>query len=78
MKTKSNIRWARPNRRGLIWSREEIAFLRKYYRNNETYWVARQLGRTIKAIRYKASDLQIRKAAPSVYRGVVGVCINAR
>jgi hypothetical protein len=59
-------------RGGRPWSREEIAFMRKYYRNNETSWVARQLGRTVYSVRYKASDLNIRKANPSVWRGNTG------
>ena len=54
------------------WTREEVAFMRKYYRNNETSWVARQLGRTVYSVRYKASDLNIRKANPSVWRGNTG------
>ncbi|MBD3257386.1 hypothetical protein GF377_03045 [candidate division GN15 bacterium] len=58
---------------GSPWTREQIAFLRKYYRNNETAWVARQLGRTVYSVRYKASDLNIKKARPSVWRGNTGV-----
>jgi len=54
------------------WSREEIAFMRKYYRKFETSWVARQLGRTVYSIRYKAVDLSLHKANPSVWRGQVG------
>lgn len=50
------------------WTNQEIAFLRKNYRNNSTTWCARQLGRTVYAVRYKASDLSIKKAAPSVWR----------
>jgi hypothetical protein len=57
---------------GSQWSREEIAFMRKYYRNNETSWVAKQLGRTVYSVRYKACDLSIRKARPSVWRGNTG------
>ncbi|MFH1372371.1 MAG: hypothetical protein ABII79_01035 [bacterium] len=59
-------RFARP------WVREEIAFMRKYYRNYETAWIARQLGRTVYSIRYKAVDLHIRKSSPSVWRGKKG------
>ena len=59
-------RYARP------WSREEIQFMRKYYRNYETSWIARQLGRTVYSVRYKAVDLHIRKASPSVWKGNVG------
>ncbi|MGD8922432.1 MAG: hypothetical protein PVH24_04225 [Candidatus Zixiibacteriota bacterium] len=57
---------------GSPWTREEIAFLRKNYRKNETKWVARQLGRTVYSVRYKASDLNIRKANPSVWKGNKG------
>jgi len=63
----------RTARGGNPWSRQEIAFMRKYYRNNETSWIARQLGRTVYSVRYKASDLNIRKASPSVWRGNTGV-----
>lgn len=58
---------------GQPWTREELAFLRKFYRNNETAWVARQLGRTVYSVRYKASDMNIKKANPSVWRGNQGV-----
>lgn len=54
------------------WSREEIAFMRKYYRKFETSWIARQLGRTVYSVRYKAVDLSIRKASPSVWKGNKG------
>jgi hypothetical protein len=47
--------------------------MRKYYRNNETSWVAKKLGRTVYSVRYKACDLNIRKARPSVWRGNTGV-----
>ena len=57
---------------GNPWTRQEIAFMRKYYRNNDTEWVARQLGRSVYSVRYKASDLNIKKAAPSIYRGTKG------
>lgn len=53
---------------GRPWSRTEIAFLRKNYRTQSTRWVARQLGRTAYSVRYKASDLSIKKANPSVWR----------
>ncbi|MCB2230055.1 hypothetical protein KQH82_05010 [bacterium] len=58
---------------GTPWSKQEIAFIRKYYRNNETSWVARQLGRSVYSVRYKASDLNIKKANPSVWKGNSGV-----
>jgi len=58
---------------GNVWSRQDIAFMRKYYRNNETSWVARQLGRTVYSVRYKASDLSIKKSPPSIWRGNHGV-----
>ena len=53
---------------GNQWSRQEIAFMRKYYRNHPTSWVARQLGRTVYSVRYKASDLSIKKARPSIWK----------
>ena len=57
---------------GNVWTRQEIAFLRKYYRKHETAWCARQLGRTVYSVRYKASDLSIKKASPSVWKGNKG------
>jgi len=57
---------------GNPWTRQEIAFIRKYYRNNETAWVARQLKRTVYSVRYKACDLSIKKARPSIWRGNTG------
>lgn len=57
---------------GNVWSAQELSFLRKYYRNNETSWVARQLGRTVYSVRYKASDMGIKKSRPSVWRGQQG------
>jgi len=57
---------------GNVWSRQEIAFMRKYYKQYPTSWVARQLGRTAYAVRYKASDLSIKKARPSVWRANSG------
>ena len=57
---------------GNVWNREEIAFLRKYYKQYPTSWVARQLGRTAYAVRYKASDLSIKKSRPSVWRANTG------
>jgi hypothetical protein len=50
-----------------VWTPEEITFLRKYYRNHETVWCARQLSRTVYSIRYKASNLNIRKGNPSTW-----------
>jgi hypothetical protein len=58
----------RSNKNTRVWSPEEVAFLRKYYRNHQTTWVARQLGRTVYSVRYKASDLSIRKANPSMWK----------
>jgi len=58
---------------GNTWSRDEVAFMRKYYRVNETAWVARKLGRTVYSVRYKASDLNIKKSRPSIWRGNEGV-----
>lgn len=54
------------------WSREEIAFMRKYYRGYETAWVARQLGRTVYSVRYKAVDLSLRKSSPKTWKGRTG------
>lgn len=54
------------------WSREEVAFMRKWYRRYETSWVARQLGRSVYSVRYKAVDLAIRKAKPSIWKGQKG------
>ena len=54
------------------WSREEMAFMRKFYRNYETTWIARQLGRTVYSVRYKAVDLRLKKANPSIWRGTRG------
>lgn len=51
------------------WTKEEIAFMRKFYRTYETAWIARQLGRSVYSVRYKAVDLNIKKASPSVWRG---------
>lgn len=70
--TRRTTRRASRAKAGSPWSRDQIAFLRKYYRNNETSWVARQLGRTVYSVRYKASDLNIKKARPSVWRGNTG------
>jgi len=58
---------------GRPWSAQEISFLRKYYRCNETKWVARQLGRTAYSVRYKASSLSIKKYNPSQWKGNHGV-----
>ena len=46
---------------GMIWTKEEVNFLRKYYKHYPTSWIARQLGRTVYAVRYKASDVSIKK-----------------
>lgn len=54
------------------WTREEVAFMRKYYRKFETAWCARQLGRSVYSVRYKAVDLSLKKANPSVWRGNKG------
>lgn len=54
------------------WSSQECAFMRKFYRRFETAWVARQLGRTVYSVRYKAVDLSLKKATPSVWRGNKG------
>ena len=70
--TRRTTSYRRAARGGNPWSREEIAFLRRNYRKYETAWVARQLGRTVYSVRYKASDLNIRKAKPTVWRGNTG------
>ncbi|MCH9025461.1 MAG: hypothetical protein IH931_09025 [candidate division Zixibacteria bacterium] len=64
----------RPARRKATrpWSPSECAFMRKYYRNHETKWVARQMGRTVYSVRYKAVDLNIKKSKPSVWKGNKG------
>ena len=54
------------------WTREEVAFMRKFYRKYETAWCARQMGRTVYSVRYKAVDLGIKKASPSIWRGNKG------
>ncbi len=54
------------------WTRAEMSFMRKYYRKFETAWCARQLGRTVYSVRYKAVDLSLKKATPSVWRGNKG------
>ena len=66
-------RTRRASNGGNVWSPQELAFLRKFYRNNETAWVARQLGRTVYSVRYKASDMGIKKSRPSIWRGNKGV-----
>lgn len=66
-------RTRRTTNRGNQWSSQELSFLRKYYRRNETKWVARQLGRTVYSVRYKACDLGIKKSRPSIWRGNRGV-----
>ncbi len=75
MVTRRKVRKTRPNYRrphmskvARVWTREEISFLRKWYRNHDTSWCARQLGRTVYSVRYKASDLSIRKANPSMWK----------
>ena len=54
------------------WTLAEIKFLHKFYCRYETAWICRQLGRTVYSVRYKASDLCIRKANPSIWRGNKG------
>ena len=63
---RNNTKIARP------WSRQEVAFMRKFYKKFETAWIARQLGRTVYSVRYKAVDLSIKKANPSVWKGNKG------
>jgi len=54
------------------WSKEEMAFMRKFYRRYETAWIAKQLGRSVYSVRYKAVDMNLKKANPSVWRGNTG------
>lgn len=73
----STKRWATPRRTtsrktSNPWTQEEMAFMRKFYRRFETKWVAHQMGRTVYSVRYKAVDLGIKKATPSVWRGNKG------
>lgn len=67
-KARPKVRRTRVKKVARVWSREEISFLRKYYRFHDTSWCARQLGRTVYSVRYKASDLSIRKANPSKWK----------
>ena len=60
------------------WTREEMAFMRKFYRRYETAWIARQLGRTVYSVRYKAVDLCIKKASPSIWKGNKGAANSFR
>lgn len=61
-------RTRRASNGGNVWTRQDISFMRKYYRKYPTAWIARQLGRTVYSVRYKACDLCIKKARPSVWR----------
>ena len=61
-------RTRRASNGGNVWTRQEISFMRKYYRKYPTSWIAKQLGRTVYSVRYKASDLSIKKARPSIWR----------
>jgi hypothetical protein len=70
---RAKTRTARAKQGGKVWSAKDVAFLRKFYRHNETKWVARQLGRTAYSVRYKASSLNIRKVNPSNWKGNTGV-----
>ena len=72
-KTRTTRFTSRAKQGGKIWSAKDVAFLRKFYRHNETTWVARQLGRTAYSVRYKASSLNIRKVNPSNWKGNTGV-----
>lgn len=67
--TRRTVRRGGRRRSTRPWTRGECAFMRKFYRNHETKWVARQLGRTVYAVRYKAVDLKLGKATPSVWKG---------
>ena len=50
------------------WTKQEISFMRKYYRKFETAWCARQLRRSVYSVRYKAVDLNLKKANPHSFR----------
>ncbi|MFH1701304.1 MAG: hypothetical protein ABIE07_12040 [Candidatus Zixiibacteriota bacterium] len=67
-KVRPMVRRTRVKKVARVWTREEISFLRKYYRFHDTSWCARQLGRTVYSVRYKACDLSIRKANPSNWK----------
>lgn len=49
------------NRIGKRWNAQEVEFLRTHYYNHWTRWIAVVLGRTVGAIKSKASDLGISK-----------------
>jgi hypothetical protein len=68
----SGYRRTRSRRFARPWTRNEIAFMRKFYRNYETAWIARQMGRSVYSVRYKAVDLNLKKANPTIWRGNVG------
>lgn len=61
-------RTRRASNGGNVWTRQDISFMRKHYKKFPTAWIARQLGRTVYSVRYKACDLCIKKARPSVWR----------
>ena len=67
-KTTRQPKQNRGHRGGRPWSATEISFMRRHYRTTTTKWVARQLGRTVYSVRYKASSMRIRKANPSVWK----------
>ena len=69
---KAAPRKSSPRKVSRPWTRAEMSFMRKYYRRYETAWCARQLGRTVYSVRYKAVDLSLKKASPSVWRGNKG------
>lgn len=55
-RTKRKLTWKRP------WSREDVKFLRKYYKYNDTKWIMRQLNRTRYAVRNQAQWWGLHKA----------------
>lgn len=67
-KTRSSFNRRRVCKVARVWSGEEVSFLRKHYRNHDTTWCAKQLGRTVYSVRYKACDLSIRKGSPSTWK----------
>ncbi len=46
-----------------VWTRSEIATLRKIYRTNSNMDIAKKLGRSEGSVQYKASSLGLRKSA---------------
>lgn len=47
---------------GTPWSEVETAFLKEFYREHDTHWIAEQLGREYSSVVGKVNDLHLRKA----------------